>query len=462
MLPFVLTQEVPDLDNLLSLCDGWGYTQQGTEDSVMLIVSVLAAGPLVAAAFLANDELGGLYAGRYGAGPVPSTGGCSDTSELENLLTLASANFYPIATAIRAQAASKLNLDPQDPDDAFLGSIIAIMFLYCYFADLPDQVNIWLVAHGEDPIDFGSAKSSQVSQMTQQLTDLFAENSESFQRQVNFTKLNNFALDTMRTTSYNDSGENGGGGRGGVGGVDIGELNPIRYRGYYWDEETGYYFCRTRYYNSEWRRFINADCYFIAGDKVNDALTASNMYAYCDNNPVMYCDPSGMAVDDIFVFMQNFFSDPTVWMRLVWSMLAAIIKQAFAQENLFYTEEDAVHHFAVNWNRISIDDDREYATFIYETSVNGRTMYSYAKPWRGSSTRSWIPVNWFGIRKKVANAHTHGAKTSIFSDIDLDAARKAGLPEYVVIATGVVWVYYPATDSYKQFKEWKYIPSKYN
>ena len=58
--------------------------------------------------------------------------------------------------------------------------------------------------------------------------------------------------------------------------ASIAELNPIRYRGYYYDVESGYYFCQTRYYNPEWRRFINADALFVAGDP----LTGSNMYAY--------------------------------------------------------------------------------------------------------------------------------------------------------------------------------------
>ena len=71
----------------------------------------------------------------------------------------------------------------------------------------------------------------------------------------------------------------------------LAELNPIRYRGYYWDAETGYYWLKTRYYNPEWRRFINADSYFIAGE---DKINATNMYAYCGGNPVRYYDPTGM------------------------------------------------------------------------------------------------------------------------------------------------------------------------
>ena len=66
-------------------------------------------------------------------------------------------------------------------------------------------------------------------------------------------------------------------------------INPIRYRGYYYDTETGYYCLQSRYYAPEWSRFLNADRLLIAGD----ALTAANMYAYCNNNPVMYTDHTG-------------------------------------------------------------------------------------------------------------------------------------------------------------------------
>ena len=39
----------------------------------------------------------------------------------------------------------------------------------------------------------------------------------------------------------------------------IGTLNPFRYRGYVYDEETGLYYLRSRYYNPVWKRFVNAD-----------------------------------------------------------------------------------------------------------------------------------------------------------------------------------------------------------
>lgn len=69
----------------------------------------------------------------------------------------------------------------------------------------------------------------------------------------------------------------------------IGVKNPLRYRGYYYDTETGLYYLQSRYYDPETCRFINADSLLVAGDY----LQGTNMFAYCLNNPVMYVDPSG-------------------------------------------------------------------------------------------------------------------------------------------------------------------------
>lgn len=69
----------------------------------------------------------------------------------------------------------------------------------------------------------------------------------------------------------------------------IGNVNPIRYRGYYLDSETGYYYLQSRYYNPQLGRFINADLYCDTGDTV----LGTNMFAYCENNPVCLYDPDG-------------------------------------------------------------------------------------------------------------------------------------------------------------------------
>ena len=63
----------------------------------------------------------------------------------------------------------------------------------------------------------------------------------------------------------------------------------FRYRGYMYESSSGFYYLQTRFYDSETGRFINADGYVSTGT----GLLGYNMYAYCNNNPVMYVDPSG-------------------------------------------------------------------------------------------------------------------------------------------------------------------------
>ena len=71
----------------------------------------------------------------------------------------------------------------------------------------------------------------------------------------------------------------------------IGNINPFRYRGYYYDTETGFYYLQTRYYDPSICRFINADNYELVSQLAGSKEL--NMYAYCRNNPIMHIDPTG-------------------------------------------------------------------------------------------------------------------------------------------------------------------------
>ena len=85
----------------------------------------------------------------------------------------------------------------------------------------------------------------------------------------------------------------------------IGLMNPIRYRGYYFDSEIGMYYLQSRYYNPQVGRFINADGYVSTGQDV----TGYNMFAYCGNNPVNRVDQSGTlwaSVGSFFKKVGNF------------------------------------------------------------------------------------------------------------------------------------------------------------
>ena len=74
--------------------------------------------------------------------------------------------------------------------------------------------------------------------------------------------------------------------------TDIANQNPIRYRGYYYDNETGHYYLQLRYYDSNICRFINADNPEIARNWKNDKFS-NNLYLYCNNDPINYSDYTG-------------------------------------------------------------------------------------------------------------------------------------------------------------------------
>lgn len=76
------------------------------------------------------------------------------------------------------------------------------------------------------------------------------------------------------------------------GGTSPAQYNPFRYRGYYYDTDLGMYYLQSRYYDSKICRFISPDHANVI-TATPAALTDKNLYAYCDNNPVMRVDESG-------------------------------------------------------------------------------------------------------------------------------------------------------------------------
>ncbi len=72
----------------------------------------------------------------------------------------------------------------------------------------------------------------------------------------------------------------------------IGNINPYRYKDYYYDYESKLYYLNSRYYSSDIRRFISSDDILYIDSNIINGL---NLYCYCSNNPIMYADPSGHA-----------------------------------------------------------------------------------------------------------------------------------------------------------------------
>ena len=71
----------------------------------------------------------------------------------------------------------------------------------------------------------------------------------------------------------------------------LGTINPFRYRGYVYDEEAGFYYASSRYYDPEISRFINADDTEYLG--ADGSVLSYNLFAYCMNDPVNRFDVDG-------------------------------------------------------------------------------------------------------------------------------------------------------------------------
>ena len=82
-----------------------------------------------------------------------------------------------------------------------------------------------------------------------------------------------------------------------ISGINLSEINPFRYRSYYQDDETGWYYLNSRYYDVETLRFITMDDVDYLG--ASGSVLSYNLYSYCENNPVNNIDSSGQWLERV-------------------------------------------------------------------------------------------------------------------------------------------------------------------
>ena len=91
----------------------------------------------------------------------------------------------------------------------------------------------------------------------------------------------------------------------------IGKLNPFRFKGYYYDNESSMYYCKTRYYVPQWGRWLSADSIeYLNPESVNGL----NLYIYCENDPINRFDSSGHSWKSFWNSMGSWFSEH--WVEL--------------------------------------------------------------------------------------------------------------------------------------------------
>ena len=214
----------------------------------------------------------------------------------------------------------------------------------------------------------------------------------------------------------------------------VGNLNPFRYRGYYYDKETQLYYLMSRYYDPVTHRFLNADGYFQAGGGLLD----TNMGTYCANNPVNSFDPSGTCWIPTYSacgaqmgsYWKTMGNVPGVWYccKKCGKNDPSYIPPpnpkppapqpdpvpAPSNKKYFNTIDEAAINFVLLYGAESISSCREYAAAINQVEINGKILYTIGQldigPVRtdanGSSTVTWDAST-------VAYVHTHGQYLSL-------------------------------------------------
>ena len=199
----------------------------------------------------------------------------------------------------------------------------------------------------------------------------------------------------------------------------LGADNPFRYRGYYYDTETGFYYVSSRYYDPEVGRYLNADGYVSTGQ----GILGNNMFAYCGNNPVNNCDPSG----------QFFISALLVGGLVLGSalLLSGCSAKPEPKPEPYKSADDAARAFSEQVYSSSAYIRHEYSTEIYSRTVKGETTYNYNPPRAGKPHSASVGNSTQKGTKVVAYAHTH-PNSNVFSGADIRAAENLKIDAYVV------------------------------
>ena len=198
----------------------------------------------------------------------------------------------------------------------------------------------------------------------------------------------------------------------------IGNLNPFRYRGYYFDRETGFYFLQTRYYDPEVGRFLNMDSIEYADP---ESVNGINLYAYCGNNPVMGYDPDGtwdwlraIAVAALAVVAVAAVAAITV---ATGGSAAPVIMGAVIGAGISGASS-AVSQFAttgnVQWEQVLVDASLGAVSGAFGGSaigVGGMTVASFATGAAGSLASDWVAEEELDFKAAL----TAGAMSAVFT-----------------------------------------------
>ena len=228
----------------------------------------------------------------------------------------------------------------------------------------------------------------------------------------------------------------------------VGQLNPLRYRGYVYDQETELYYLQSRYYDPAVGRFINEDSQL----STSRGILGINQFAYCLNNPINMVDSTGHAPGELFYTMSAAARDAAIYLGQL------SFRDGYEYTSTIYEVKKTVTICTLQFTVPVISGNNifekimsalfgERRTVIYECEVT-LTMYSYTV---AKTDRHPMKVEPDDHKDAVAIIHTHprgsGAGITQFSPGDKLLAKQLGLIMYVYGPNGEVRRFNPRTET---------------
>ncbi len=155
----------------------------------------------------------------------------------------------------------------------------------------------------------------------------------------------------------------------------IAEANPFRYRSYYYDAETGYYYLQSRYYDADICRFVNADAVKFSGE--TGSAASYNLLLYCENNPIHLIDVDGCQPEWAGAICKKA-KNTKVYKAFVYATQHGWFKELFYLAG-FVRDSKGIYHARQNcWQQIAgYNDIYDWAFNLGTSMMRGKFPFKY-------------------------------------------------------------------------------------
>lgn len=171
----------------------------------------------------------------------------------------------------------------------------------------------------------------------------------------------------------------------------LANINPYRYRSYYYDKETNLYYLNSRYYSPIWGRFISADNIINS----NKDIISHNLYAYCSNNPIVNFDATGFGLIKTIVNIGKTIVNACRVVKKEIEKLGTITLSKPTQQNNKNTNNNqSLPDYTESLNKVLIKNTAQASIMKQSVSAPSSLNYFYNKEKSGGEWDYKLRENW--------------------------------------------------------------------